>query len=35
MLTGRIVNLPEDVKSDSARFMANLVARAGEPVVRV
>jgi RHH-type proline utilization regulon transcriptional repressor/proline dehydrogenase/delta 1-pyrroline-5-carboxylate dehydrogenase len=34
MLTGRIVNLPEDVKSDSARFMANLVARAGEPVVR-
>jgi RHH-type proline utilization regulon transcriptional repressor/proline dehydrogenase/delta 1-pyrroline-5-carboxylate dehydrogenase len=34
MLTGRIVSLPEEVKSDSGKFMAGLVARAGEPVVR-
>lgn len=34
MLTGRIVSLPEEMKSDSARFMAKFVQRAGEPVVR-
>ncbi len=34
MLTGRIVSLPEEMKNDSAKFMANMVQRAGEPVVR-
>jgi RHH-type proline utilization regulon transcriptional repressor/proline dehydrogenase/delta 1-pyrroline-5-carboxylate dehydrogenase len=34
MLTGRVVSLPEEMKSDSTKFMANLVQSAGEPVVR-
>jgi RHH-type transcriptional regulator, proline utilization regulon repressor / proline dehydrogenase / delta 1-pyrroline-5-carboxylate dehydrogenase len=34
MLTGRIVSLPEDMKSDAGQFMGRIVARAGEPVVR-
>ncbi len=34
MLTGRIVSLPEEMKGDTAKLMANLVHRAGEPVVR-
>ena len=34
MLTGRIVSLPELMKSDAGKVMAALVTRAGEPVVR-
>jgi RHH-type proline utilization regulon transcriptional repressor/proline dehydrogenase/delta 1-pyrroline-5-carboxylate dehydrogenase len=34
MLTGRVVSLPEEMKSDSTKFMATFVQRAGEPVVR-
>jgi RHH-type proline utilization regulon transcriptional repressor/proline dehydrogenase/delta 1-pyrroline-5-carboxylate dehydrogenase len=34
MLTGRIVNLPEEMKSDATKFMASAVHRLGEPVVR-
>jgi RHH-type proline utilization regulon transcriptional repressor/proline dehydrogenase/delta 1-pyrroline-5-carboxylate dehydrogenase len=34
MMTGRIVSLPEEMRGDAGKFMANLVARAGEPVVR-
>jgi RHH-type proline utilization regulon transcriptional repressor/proline dehydrogenase/delta 1-pyrroline-5-carboxylate dehydrogenase len=34
MLTGNIVRLPEDMKSDAGKFMGRLVQRAGEPVVR-
>ncbi|MBL8531980.1 MAG: L-glutamate gamma-semialdehyde dehydrogenase [Hyphomonadaceae bacterium] len=34
MLTGRVVSLPEEMKNDSAKFMAQFVQRAGEPVVR-
>src|SRR5262249_32863981 len=34
MLTGRLVALPDDVRSDPNRFMSNFVSRAGEPVVR-
>ncbi|HVZ99560.1 MAG TPA: L-glutamate gamma-semialdehyde dehydrogenase [Caulobacterales bacterium] len=35
MLTGRFVALPDDVRDDPNKFMSNLVARAGEPVVRM
>ncbi len=34
MLTGRIVRLPEEMKSDATKFMASAVQRLGEPVVR-
>lgn len=34
MLTGRIAQLPEEMKSDVGQFMAKFVTRAGEPVVR-
>ncbi|GAM98040.1 proline dehydrogenase [alpha proteobacterium U9-1i] len=34
MLTGRIATLPEEMKGDAGQFMAHLVSRAGEPVVR-
>ncbi len=34
MLTGRFVALPEDVKEEPGQFLARLVSRAGEPVVR-
>lgn len=34
MLTGRVVSLPEEMKSDATKFMASFVQRAGEPVVR-
>ncbi|MFT3729216.1 MAG: bifunctional proline dehydrogenase/L-glutamate gamma-semialdehyde dehydrogenase PutA [Terricaulis sp.] len=34
MLTGRLVALPDDVRSDPSKFMSNFVSRAGEPVVR-
>jgi RHH-type proline utilization regulon transcriptional repressor/proline dehydrogenase/delta 1-pyrroline-5-carboxylate dehydrogenase len=34
MLTGRIATLPEEMEGDAAQFMAHLVSRAGEPVVR-
>jgi len=34
MLTGRIVNLPEDLKGAPGEVVARLVQRAGEPVVR-
>ncbi|MEQ1709225.1 MAG: proline dehydrogenase family protein, partial [Terricaulis sp.] len=34
MLTGRIVNLPADMKGEPGKLVANLVARLGEPVVR-
>ena len=34
MLTGRIASLPEEMKGDVGQFMAGLVTRAGEPVVR-
>ncbi|HCK82961.1 MAG TPA: bifunctional proline dehydrogenase/L-glutamate gamma-semialdehyde dehydrogenase, partial [Hyphomonadaceae bacterium] len=34
MLTGRIVNLPEEMKGEAGEVVARLVQRAGEPVVR-
>ncbi len=34
MLTGRMVNLGEDIRGDLPAFMGRFVARAGEPVVR-
>ena len=34
MLTGRIVNLPADMKGEPGKLVANLVTRLGEPVVR-
>src|SRR5262245_59740092 len=35
MMTGRFVALPDDVRDDPNKFVSNLVARAGEPVVRM
>ncbi len=34
MLTGRIVNLPDDLKGEASEVLGKLVKRAGEPVVR-
>ena len=34
MLTGRIAALPEEIHGGAGQFLARLVARAGEPVVR-
>jgi len=34
MLTGRVVNLPEDLKGDAGEVVGKLVKRMGEPVVR-
>ncbi|MGD9814307.1 MAG: bifunctional proline dehydrogenase/L-glutamate gamma-semialdehyde dehydrogenase PutA [Hyphomonadaceae bacterium] len=34
MLTGRIVNLPDEMKGEASEVVAKLVRRAGEPVVR-
>src|SRR5262245_9351507 len=34
-MTGRFVALPDKVRDDPNEFMSNLVARAGEPVVRM
>ncbi|MGE3928897.1 MAG: L-glutamate gamma-semialdehyde dehydrogenase [Hyphomonadaceae bacterium] len=34
MLTGRIVNLPDELKGEASEVLGKLVKRAGEPVVR-
>ncbi|MGE0740402.1 MAG: L-glutamate gamma-semialdehyde dehydrogenase [Hyphomonadaceae bacterium] len=34
MLTGRIVNMPEEMKGEAGEVVARIVQRAGEPVVR-
>ena len=34
MLTGRVVNLPEDLKGEASEVVGKLVKRMGEPVVR-
>ena len=34
MLTGRVVNLPDEMKGEASEVFARLIKRAGEPVVR-